>query len=177
MMTMYKTSSNLFLACHRANMPLLRSISIRTLLVASGTALTVYWIALFVMTHLPPELVSRILFNFFSSGDEVLEEGGDKTMHLVAYAGLAFLLASFLWIRGVEGIKRWKVTFIVLGVYAIVDELLQIPFRRTADVRDCIADWVGVAIGYCCFLLARLLIDRLRHLQTPSPAETPSLAE
>lgn len=154
-------------------MPVIRSNSIRTLLVASGTALAVYWIALFVMTHLPPEMLSRLLFNLFSSGDEVLDEGGDKTMHFVAYAGLAFLFTSFLWFRGVEEFQRWKLTFLVLGSYAIIDELLQIPFRRTADVRDCIADWVGVAIGSCCFLMARWLIDRLGLRQTPAQAETP----
>ena len=124
---------------------------------------------LFVMTHIPPE----ILFSHFSSADEYLDEGGDKLMHLLAYAGLAFLFASWLAFRGVADQRLWKITAISLCGYAIVDELLQIPFRRTADIVDCLADWAGVALGFLCFLAIRLLVDRLGFRQSPATTESP----
>ena len=152
-----------------ANMPLLSNIPLQRLLIASGAVLGLYWVTLFVMTHLPPE----ILFNHFSAADKYLDEGGDKTMHLLAYAGLAFLFASWLWIRRVEDRRLWKITGVVLCSYAILDELLQIPFRRTADLGDCIADWAGVVLGSLCFLVVRLLLERLKFGQIPASIETP----
>ena len=89
-------------------------------------------------------------------------------MHLLAYAGLAFLFTSWLSFREVEIHRLWRITAVTLGGYAVLDELLQIPFRRTADVGDCIADWAGVAVGYLCFLAARLLIGRLGLRQIPA---------
>lgn len=157
---------------HRSIMSLFRKIPLRMLAIASGTVLAVYWLTLLVLTHLPPEILSQILlsFSFLSDGDEYLEQGGDKTMHLVAYAGLAFLFTLWLWIRGVDELRLWKLTIFVLGGYAILDELLQIPVRRTADVGDCLADWAGVTIGSVCFVAARVLIDRLGIRQTPPSA-------
>ena len=148
-----------------------RNNSGRTLLFVSGAVLGIYWLLLFVMTHLPPEMLSRVLFSFFSAGDEVLDEGGDKTVHLLAYAGLAFLFTSWLWMRGVDEFRLWKLTVIVLGGYAVADELLQIPFRRNADFGDCLADWAGVVIGSVCFLAVRLLVGRFGFRHTAPSAE------
>jgi VanZ family protein len=148
-----------------------RNYSYRTLLIASGTVLGIYWIILFVMTHLPPEILSRVLFSLFSGGDEVLEQGGDKRMHLLAYAGLAFLFTSWLWIRGADEFKLWTLTIVVLSGYAVLDELLQIPFGRNADFRDCLADWTGIAMGSLCFLAVRLLLGRFGVRHTSASAE------
>lgn len=150
-------------------MSLPRDIPFRKLLIAVGIALGAYWTFLFVMTHLPPEM----LFRHFSSADEYLDDGGDKLMHLLAYGGLSFLFCLWLSFRGVEDRRLWRITAVTLGCYAVIDELLQIPFRRTADVRDCLADWAGVAMGLLCFFAARLIIDRLGFLHTPASAETP----
>jgi len=152
-------------------MPLFRNISYRTLLLASGTVLGMYWITLFVLTHLPPEILNRLLALFFSRGEKVLEHGGDKRVHLQAYAGLAFLFTSWLAIRGTDGFKLWKLTIVVLGAYAVFDELSQIPFGRTASVRDCLADGTGVAIGSVCFLAARFLIGRFGFRHPSASAE------
>lgn len=144
-------------------LPSFRHIPPRTLTIACGLALAVYWIGLFVATHLPPEMLSQVLFSFFTAGDEYLEQGGDKTMHLLAYAGLAFLFSWWLWIRGVEEFQLWTLTIVVPAGYAVIDELLQIPFGRTADLGDCLADWAGVVVGTICFLAARFSTRMIRR--------------
>jgi len=149
----------------------IRNISYRKLLIACGSVLGLYWISLFVLTHLPPGFLNRFLSLFFSRGGEVLEQGGDKRAHLLAYGGLSFLFTSWLSIRRVPEFKLWMLTVTVLGGYAIVDELSQIPFRRSADFVDCMADWTGVAIGSVCFLAARLLVGRFGFRHTSASVE------
>lgn len=137
--------------------PLNRQNPIPNLLLAVGAALGVYWFALFVLTHLPPELLLR----GFSSSEQMLANGNDKVMHFIAYAGLSFLFAFCQWLRGVDDRRLIRLTIVIPGLYAILDELLQIPVRRSADVMDCFADWCGVLIGLACFLLTRTVMTQL----------------
>jgi len=126
------------------------------MLIAVGAALGVYWFALFLVTHLPPEFLLR----GFSSSEQMLADGNDKVVHLIAYAGLAFLFASCQWVRGIDDRRLIRLTLLIPGAYAIIDELLQIPVRRTADVMDCLADWCGVLLGLGCFLLAKIVVTQ-----------------
>lgn len=97
-------------------------------------ALTVYWVALFIGTHIPlPQMA--------------LPGHSDKSMHFVAYAGLSFLFTW--WLHGTKHATLKTVG--VLGVYAVVDEVLQYPVNRTPDVLDAVADWVGIIIGLIIF--------------------------
>jgi VanZ family protein len=93
--------------------------------------LAVYWVALFVGTHvpIPPDVVQLA--------------GSDKTLHFVAYMGLSLLIAVCVRPKG------WSYLWVLLGLaaYGAIDELLQIPVRRTADVADWVADVAGVAAG------------------------------
>ncbi len=93
-----------------------------------GWLLAIYWTALFLGTHVP-----------VPSG--VLKQGSDKVIHFLAYAGLAFLLS--LW----RGPAKWRTSLVILAVFAVVDEVLQIPVGRTCDLHDMIADWLGSAFG------------------------------
>lgn len=102
-------------------------------------ALAVYWPAIFILTHIPvPDLARR-------SGMS------DKTMHLLAYFVLTFLLwyavspyEKVNWARR----KVWTL-FAALTVYAAVDEFLQgLGFvNRSADVIDFAANLLGVIIA------------------------------
>lgn len=111
----------------------------------------VYWIALFVATHLP-------------LGEEAFpSQVSDKSLHWIAYTGLAFLLCCWR-----EAIKR--VTFrclvqivVLLAFYASLEELLQIPIGRHADVRDGIADMGGSGCGILLFAVVRALCGRQGH--------------
>ena len=95
-----------------------------------GWLLALYWIALFMGTHspVPPSEVA-------------LPEGSDKLIHFVAYFGLACLLGLF------RGTQKWASSFAIIAVFAMIDELLQIPVGRSCDVADGLADWLGAAIG------------------------------
>jgi VanZ family protein len=120
---------------------------IRTLLRYAPIALAVYWTALFIGTHLP--LVPKTLqpVPFF-----------DKWLHLVGYAGLAFLAATAWRARRKLGVVQYAVLLAAIAVYAAIDEALQmLPFvRRHADFSDWVADVIGAAIGLALFGLARL---------------------
>lgn len=115
----------------------------RILLFWTGCALIGYWLTLFVLTHLPPEW----LWFPIPNANAILEQGGDKPVHLIAYAGLAFLFVAWLTLRSGREARHYLIAAIVVAAYAILDEVLQIPVRRTADIWDCCADWTGTGIG------------------------------
>jgi len=101
--------------------------------------LAVYWVALFVGTHvpIPPDVVQLA--------------GSDKMLHFGAYLGLSLLIAFCVRPKG------WNYLWVLLGLaaYGAIDELLQIPVRRTADVADWLADVAGVAVGLGVYAASR----------------------
>src|SRR5688572_4154641 len=103
-------------------------------------ALICYWVALFVSTHLPTEVVS------------VAVTSSDKTIHGIAYAGLAVLLAIALHIvMGPVTLRHLFLAGLAVIVYGAVDEWTQIPVGREASVGDWLADALGAAIGLAVF--------------------------
>ena len=114
-----------------------------------GAALAGYWLAMGIATHIP---VSWLLAPG-SSADEMLARGGDKPVHLLAYAGLAFLLRMFLSLKMSDSRAATRLTLAICFSYAIADELLQIPVNRTADVQDVLADWTGTGVGLLVFFV------------------------
>jgi VanZ family protein len=103
-------------------------------------ALICYWVALFVSTHLPTEVVS------------VAVTSSDKTIHGIAYAGLAVLLAIALHLA-TGRVTLWHLcgAWVALIVYGAMDEWTQIPVGREASVGDWLADALGAAIGLAVF--------------------------
>ena len=77
-------------------------------------------------------------------------EGSDKLVHLVAFAVLAFPLAS----TGRFGLLP---VFIGASAFGGAIELIQPSFSRSADVNDWVADVVGVVFGIGLGLLYRRL--------------------
>ena len=100
-------------------------------------ALGIYWPFLFWLTHIP---VPRI------AGQSGMS---DKTMHVLAYFALTFLV--WFAISPYEKVNwaKAKVWCIILAVilYGIMDELLQARVGRSSDVMDFIADLFGVVLG------------------------------
>jgi VanZ family protein len=106
-------------------------------------ALVCYWLALFVSTHLPTEVVS------------VAVTTSDKTIHVIAYAGLALLLAMAWHVAvGPVTFRHLCLAWLALVVYGAVDEWTQIPVGREASVGDWLADALGAAIGLAIFACA-----------------------
>lgn len=113
-----------------------------------------------VATHIP---VEWMIWRGLDAG-RLMEKGGDKLMHLIAYAGLGFLLCFWIASRGRFSFSAVKAIAIVCILYAILDELLQIPVGRSADLMDCVADWTGAGLGIMLFAL----LFRIAALFRPS---------
>jgi VanZ family protein len=77
-------------------------------------------------------------------------EGGDKLVHFIAFAALAFPMART---------GRLGLVAVFIGASALggLIELIQPTFNRSADLSDWVADTIGVAIGIGCGLLYRRL--------------------
>ena len=71
----------------------------------------------------------------------------DKTMHVLAFAGLAVLLmGSRLW----RSRQVWVHAAGAVGIgliYGVVEELTQPWFGRTRSVADLAADGIGLLLG------------------------------
>ena len=105
--------------------------------------LVLYWVALFLGTHVP--------------GDAVDSKLNDKLLHFGAYAGLAALL---MWTISPQR-HAFSVTLAALAglsLYGLIDELLQIPIAsRNCDPVDLMADVAGCVSGLIVYWLARSL--------------------
>lgn len=115
-----------------------------------GGVLALYWIALFVSTHMPMPALDK------------LPKNSDKGLHLVAYAGLSFLIGLWLLTRGRRGVRLYATVIVFSIGYAILEELTQIPIaNRTADPYDVLADAIGTLIGTAAlFFVCQVLAAR-----------------
>lgn len=108
-------------------------------------ALALYWPALFVVAHIPTPQVVRRAHMY------------DKSLHLLAYMILTFLLWSAIWPTQRVQWRRvavWWLLFAV-AVYGVCDEWLQhYVADRSTDPEDFAADMIGaaVALGMLTFL-------------------------
>jgi len=100
--------------------------------------LALYWLAIFVGTHLPISL---------KGGD-----GSDKVMHFLAFTGLAFLMA--LGVGGRRPTWRTYATVLLAALmYAGFDEVSQLLVGRHCDFWDWVADSCGTAFGLLGYLI------------------------
>lgn len=123
-------------------MPLLRQLLIDDRwLTGRRCALVALWITLAILTHIPVPQSAPEIRNL------------DKLIHLIAYFPLGLLLP----VCRVRGCQRGWVCLLIIALYGVSDELLQIPVGRTASVLDWVADVAGATLGV---LTARLLARR-----------------
>jgi VanZ family protein len=107
-------------------------------------ALALYWLAMFVGSHLKLHDAVQV-FHI-----------RDKVLHFLAYAGLAFLAASYQRFRkGSISLLDVALVWTVAVSYGVLDEITQIPVGRTADPLDWLADAAGAAAGLVAFLAMR----------------------
>jgi VanZ family protein len=109
-----------------------------------STAVIGYWLTLLVATHLPNDFPA------------VPSEGVDKFVHLGAFAALAWLLAM-AWQRsaGRLGGGHLRAAWLLIVIYAAVDELSQPWFGRSCSLSDWLADAAGAALGLIVFTWLR----------------------
>jgi len=120
----------------------------RRLTVWVRVGLVVYWLALFAGTHLPamPQVVPVSI--------------SDKLMHVLAYAGLSFLLAMVFAERRPIALVLYMQLLALVAIYGVVDEVLQTFVGRDCELGDWIADVIGASIGLACF---HLIVQRRRR--------------
>ena len=112
---------------------------------ATSILLGVYWLAIFIATHLPVQALPSI--------------GSDKLYHVVAFGGLGLLLS---WVTSAFIRDARTHALVVLSVallYAMFDEWSQqFVAGRHPDSMDVLADASGALLGLICFWLARLVL-------------------
>jgi VanZ family protein len=113
--------------------------------------LGVYWLALFVATHLP----SRALPSM----------GSDKFYHVAAFGGLGFLLSWAMSLAVRSSRKQVVLVLVIAALYASFDEWSQrFVAGRQPDVADFVADMCGTALGLLCFVILRTILARAMPL-------------
>lgn len=123
---------------------------------ALGVLFVLFWCAMFVATHIPMPQV------------EAAPQNTDKVVHLVMYAGFAFLLSLWLSVRKPWTRKTLVRVFVTAIVYAALDEILQMPLEsRSADVWDFVMDLLGAAIGLAMMLAVHRRYPMLWETSSP----------
>jgi len=97
--------------------------------------LTLWWIAMFVVTSIPGDSLPTV--------DMI---GFDKVVHASIYGILALLLAVALTKRGIEGFKRAALIVVIGLAYSIFDELHQPFVGRTCSIYDIVANSIGILL-------------------------------
>src|SRR5262249_25944067 len=116
------------------------------------TLAVVYFVALFLGTHLPS--LSPPGFSMF-----------DKVEHFSAYALLTLcVLVGWELSVGVLSAKHYLAVWLAGTLYAAFDEITQIPVGRTCDVNDWAADVTGIVIGLAAFSLVRGPLYRMLYV-------------
>lgn len=138
------------------------TVRLKPLRRAAGLLLIVYWAALFIGTHIPSPV------HAFGAND--------KLLHLGAYAGLSFLMASAFagsWPR----IRILLLAFGIVVGYGALDELSQLPIPgRHGDLWDWLADVSGAALGLLAYFLAWIALRQVLSSTTAASAVSePSL--
>lgn len=103
-------------------------------------ALALYWVALFVGTHIPVERVPDAVGS------------ADKIAHFLAFGTLAMIFAA-TWQTFAGRLKFRKLVWIwvIIATYGALEELTQPFVNRVASIYDWLADISGAAIGLAVF--------------------------
>lgn len=117
-----------------------------------SVVLALLWVTAFVLTHIPAKGLHA-------------PRVSDKFLHVVGYAGLAFVLGLTLQAYRVGAGKAAVTATLLLATYGIFDEYTQPMFRRTASLHDWFADIAGTLLG---LLGAQLLVWLLSPRRAPS---------
>jgi VanZ family protein len=124
---------------------------------AASIVLIGYWLIMFAGTHWPHVNL------------EHFPQNTDKLLHFTGYAGFGFLIAVWISTKREMRARDFAAVFGVIFVYAIVDEVTQIPVGRTCDFFDALADWCGGLSGLGVFLVLRAALRRLRLVGQATP--------
>ena len=79
----------------------------------------------------------------------------DKVLHAVGFAVPVFLVLLAIWLGRRIRTRTILVVAAIFGVHAVLSEIIQHTFyrERSGDPLDVLADWSGIIVGVCGFLL------------------------
>lgn len=108
----------------------------------------IYWLVLFVATHIPMQ----------GRSPRAPIKDLDKGEHALAFAGLSFLLCATGAALGLGPLRALTLVLIIVACYGAIDEVTQLLVpSRSADWRDWLADITGAICGIMAFRLASSL--------------------
>lgn len=109
------------------------------------------FLILYTLTHIPP-----------SSGTPSAPQVGDKTLHLVAYLGIGFILSYWMHCSSLKPTFLLAcLSFGVGALFGAFDEWTQPFFDRVCDIEDWYADLSGLGFGIALFLFVRSHLPEL----------------
>ena len=114
-------------------------------------ATAVYWVGIFIATHLPPEKLGKV------------PRVPDKVAHFLIFFGLAAVLgtAMLLTFPARRMVPVW--VLVISLAYGAVDEILQPLVRRQASVRDWVADGLGIVPAVVLLAIVQhVMLNRAR---------------
>jgi VanZ family protein len=113
------------------------------------SALAIYWLALFIGTHLPLDRVPQPARTH------------DKWAHLIAFALLSGLFATTWELSaGRLNVRHLMRAWFLIVLYSAFDEATQPFVGRYASVIDWLADAAGAALGLMLFVWVRRKMAR-----------------
>ena len=79
----------------------------------------------------------------------------DKVEHAVGFAVTVFLVLLAIWLGREMQTRTIVVVAGIFAVHAVLSEIIQHTFyrERSGDPLDVLADWSGIIVGVCGFLL------------------------
>jgi|LakMenEpi03Aug12_release.lakeMendotaPanAssembly.Ray.scaffolds.fasta_scaffold49864_2 VanZ family protein len=89
----------------------------------------------------------------------------DKTLHFIAYGGLAVLAAGTLALARHWTPPRSAVLAGVLAIFAAVDEITQPFFKRSSEPLDWVYDCLGIGLGIVAVAAAVAVVRLVRGRQ------------
>jgi VanZ family protein len=123
-----------------------------------------YWLVLFIGTHLP-----RVRIPSVAGAND------DKILHVIAFAGLSFLLSWAIPTKLTDRFRNVRLAALAAILYGAFDELTQIPVGRTADWKDLIADIIGACVGIIAYCIMREILWKIKPLDHPKPTSPSDL--
>jgi VanZ family protein len=118
-------------------------------------ALAVYWLALFIATHIPVERVPRAVGS------------ADKVVHVLAFMLLSAIFATTWQVSaGRLNYRHLIWAWMAIVLYGALEESTQPFVNRTASLMDWLADATGAAIGVLLFACVRHVRERGSHAES-----------
>jgi VanZ family protein len=120
---------------------------------------------------IPPLVYIVIIFHLSSESDplpSLTTAFGDKALHAIEYAGLAFLVCRALCGEGLRWRSALVIAILITSAYGASDEWHQSHVSgRQADILDWFADTTGAATGAIVYMMMLIVVKGTAAVMAP----------